>query len=330
MAEHLKISKSRKKNIVKIPAGFLDYYLPTVNGDYLKIYLYGLRLCYNNESLTDEEIAQKLGFLKADIVNAWSFWEQEGLVFVHQDGTVEFENIEELTFLQGNIRKKRKNENEFKDIFGTISKDSEFQRSVRTIEALYKELLTQNDVLALYDVLHTQKIPLELYIIAMTHCIEMNKKSIPYITKVVTSCCKKGISTAEALESYFSKNDEENKYIRKIKKILKIYNRELIDKEKNFILKWEAMKKTDDEIKEAYEKTVMNTGKLSFPYMDKVLSADTNSENQKKAAYSPNQVKPGPLNNFSSGTMPDFSKLTEQFIKKQNSDDELFLSIKGD
>lgn len=330
MAEHLKISKSRKKNTVKIPVGFLDYYLPTVNGDYLKIYLYGLRLCYNNESLTDEEIAHKLGFLKADVVNAWAFWEQEGLVYVHQDGMVEFENIEDLTFLYNGVSKKKKNENDFKDIFGSISKNSEFQRSIRTIEALYKELLTQNDVLLIYDVLHEQKIPLELYIITMTHCMEMNKKSIPYITKVVTSCYKKGISTPEALENYFSKNDEDNKYIGKIKKILKIYNRELIDKEKNFILKWEAMNKTDDEIKEAYEKTVMNTGKLSFPYMDKILSADQSHENHKPSSYSTGKVKPGPLNNFSSGTMPDFSKLTEQFIKKQNSDDELFSSIKGD
>lgn len=329
MAEHLKISKSRKKNTVKIPVGFLDCYLPTVNGDYLKIYLYGLKLCYGNESLTDGEIAQRLGFLKSDVTNAWSFWEQEGLVYVHSDGSVEFENIEDLSFFQGTVRKKAKNEDDFRDMFSDIQKDTDFKSSLKAIEAHYKELLTQNDVLTIYDALHNEKVPPELFIITMTHCMAMNKKSIPYITKVVTSCFKKGISTAEEMEAYLSKNDEENRYVRKIKKILKIY-RELIDKERKFILKWESLGKTDEEIKNAFEKTVMNTGKMSFPYMDKILSSADGKKGKAVASTSNSGIKAGPLNNFKNDDLPDFKKITEQLTKNQNSDNELFLNIKGD
>lgn len=326
MTEHLKISKSRKKNTVKIPVGFLDYYLPTVNGDYLRIYLYGLKLCYTNESLTDEEIARNLGFLKSDVTSAWNFWEQEGLVYLHSDGTVEFENIEDLKFFQSQNRKKGKNENDFKDIFSDIQNDSSFKNAIRTIEAHYNELLTQNDVLTIYDAIHNEGIPLELYIMVMTHCIAMNKKSIPYITKVVSSSYKKGIKTAEAMEAYLSKSANESKYVRKIKKILKIYNRELIDKEKNFILKWEELGKTDDEIKEAFEKTVMNTGKLSFPYMDKILTSKSDNKVANSGGFSvkPN-IKAGPLNNYEVNTIPDFNKLEEQLLTQQKS-----LNIKGD
>lgn len=327
MAEHLKISKSRKKSSVKIPTGFLDYYLPTVNGDYLKIYLYGLKLCYTNESLTDEEIAKQLGFLKSDITNAWNFWEQEGLVYICSDGSVEFENIEEVNFFKGSKQRKQKNESDFNDIFSDIQKDESFRNSIRTIEALYSELLTQNDVLTIYDAIHNQGIPLELYIVTMTHCIAMNKKSIPYITKVVTERFKKGITSAEEMEDYFSKNEEKNSYVKRIKKLLKIYNRELIDKERDFILKWGTSKKTDEEIKEAFEKTVMNTGKLSFPYMDKILSSPSNDSDKKTAVSSNSKIKEGPLSNFSGkisdfgnipdlGTAPDFAKITDQLIKK--------------
>ena len=99
MAAHLKISKGRKKSFLKVPVGFLDYYLPNVNGDYLRVYLYGMRLCCDNKSLTDEEIASNLGVLKADVKNAWAFWEQEGLICIYEDGTIEFENLEDITFI---------------------------------------------------------------------------------------------------------------------------------------------------------------------------------------------------------------------------------------
>ncbi len=315
MANHLKISKGRKKSFLKVPVGFFDYYLPTVNGDYLKAYLYGIRLCCDNKSLTDEEIAENLGVLVADIKNAWNFWEQEGLLTVYDDGTVEFENLEELTFLNTKVKKKpSKKEQNFDEIFDSLGKNPHFQNVIRTVETLYKEFLTQNDVILIYDIIVTQNIPLELFVITMTHCIEKNKKSIPYIAKVVSECYKKGYTTSEALEEYFSKNDEEGKYFREIKKLLKIYSRELIEKEKEYILKWRDMGKTQEEIKNAFECTVLNTGKLSFPYMDKVLAGGNSKKDEPAKKI---QRKPGPLNNFNDTSMPDFGKLTSQLMKKQ-------------
>ncbi len=315
MANHLKISKGRKKSFLKVPVGFFDYYLPTVNGDYLKVYLYGIRLCCDNKSLTDEEIAENLGVLVADVKNAWSFWEQEGLATVYDDGTVELENLEELTFLNTKVKKKLpKKEQDFDEILNSVSENAQFKNVIRTVETLYKEFLTQNDVILIYDVVITRNIPLELFVITMTHCIEKNKKSIPYISKVVTELYKKGYTTSEALEEYFSKNDENGKYLREIKKILKIYSREFIEKEKEYILKWRDSGKTQEDIKNAFECTILNTGKLSFPYMDKVLAggADKKVTSAKKSA-----LKPGPLNNFNDTAMPDFNKLTNQLMKKQ-------------
>ncbi len=315
MANHLKISKGRKKSFLKVPVGFFDYYLPTVNGDYLKVYLYGIRLCCDNKSLTDEEIAENLGVLVADVKNAWSFWEQEGLVTVYDDESVEFENLEELTFFNTKLKKTPvKKEQDFEEILSSASKNDEFKNVIRTVETLYKEFLTQNDVILIYDVIIARGIPLDLFVITMTHCIEKNKKSIPYISKVVSELYKKGYTTSEALEEYFSKKDENGKYFKDIKKILKIYSRELIEKEKEYILKWRDNGKSPDDIKSAFETTVLNTGKLSFPYMDKILMSPLKekTENIRKTVK-----KTGPLNNFNNTAMPDFNKLTNQLMKKQ-------------
>lgn len=309
----VKLSKGRKKSLIKLPVSFLEKYLPTVNGDYLKIYLFGLKLCFENQSLTDAEIAASLGILKADVKNAWHFWEGEGLITVLDDGSVEFENPEEMNFtLPATSKKKQKTYDavEFSDVFATIREDEDFKGIIQIVEASYRELLTQDDVMMLYDIVKVKEIPLELLMITVAHCLKIRKKSMKYIYKVVTENYQDGLTTPEALEQHFTRMEETGKYMKKVSKILKITGREFVEKEKEYIKNWEQKKITESQIRDAYEKTVMAIGKLSFAYMDKILMNDGNNFGKKTS------VKKGSLNNFQQA-VPDFNKITDELIRKQ-------------
>ncbi len=310
----LKLSRGRKKSLVKIPVSFFDRYLPTVNGDYLRIYLFGLKLCFENQSMTDSEIASQLGILKADVQNAWHFWEQEGVLTVSEDGSVEFENPEEMTFVpisQGKKTKKPYETVQFSDMVSTIQKDEDFKGVLQIVEASYHQLLTQDDVMMLYDIIKIKEIPLELLLITLAHCVKIRKKSMKYIYKVVTENYQNGLTTPEDLERHFTRMEESGKYITKVARILKVTNREFVEKEKEYIRKWEKLNKTEEEIRLAYEKTIMAIGKLSFAYMDKILMSENGNKPTKKTS-----VKAGPLNNFEQDT-PDFQKITDDLIRKQ-------------
>lgn len=308
----VKLSKGRKKNLIKLPVSFFDKYLPNVNGDYLKIYLFGLKLCFENQSLTDGEIASALGILKADVKNAWHFWEGEGLITVLEDGSVEFENPEELTFTVSAPQKPKKPYEavQFSDVFSTIQQDEDFKGIVQIVEAGYRDLLTQDDVMMLYDIIKVKGIPLEHLMITLSHCLKIRKKNMKYIYKVVTENHQNGITTAEALEHHFTRMEEMGKYMKKVSKILKINGREFVEQEKEFLKKWEQNKISESQIKAAYEKTIMSIGKLSFAYMDKILMNEGNKTEKKSS------VKKGPLNNFSQ-EVPDFNKITDELIRKQ-------------
>ena len=308
MAVRFKISKGRKKASMKLPLTFLEYFLPKVNGDYLRIYLYGLKACLENKSLSDLEIAEIFGILPKDVANAWSFWEKEGVVFLSEDGTVEFVNPEELEF--GSVKPKTEKKDDFEKIFSHAKKDKKFMQAVTAIESVYPELLNQNDVMKLYDIVVTQGISAELFLITAAHCFAMKKNRFNYISKVLTETYKKGYTTSETMELYYQSLAENMQVYGRIKKLLKISTRELVDKEKEYIDKWLSLGKNDDEIKEAFEKTVMNTGKLSFPYMDKILCGGNGN-----IVGESSSVKSGPLNNFKQ-EMPDF-KAVEDIIWEQ-------------
>ena len=311
MAVRFKISKGRKKTSMKLPLTFLEHFLPKVNGDYFRIYLYGLKACLENKSLSDADIADAFGILPRDVANAWSYWEKEGAVFLNEDGTVEFVNPEEIEFT--GEKPKAEEKNDFEKIFLRAKKDKKFMQAVTAIESVYPELLNQNDVMKLYDIVITQGISAELFLITAAHCFKMKKNRFSYISKVLTETYKKGYTTSETMELYYQSLTENMQVYGKVKKILKINMRDLVDKEKEYVDKWLSLEKTEDEIKEAFEKTVMNTGKLSFPYMDKILCGK-NGNNKVKAS----SVKPGPLNNFSQ-EMPDFKAVDELIWEQQKN-----------
>ena len=129
-----------------------------------------------------------------------------------------------------------------------------------------------------------------------------------YIYKVVTENYRDGLTTSEALEQHFTRMEESGKYMKKVSKILKITGREFVEKEKEYIKKWEDNKKTEEEIRYAYEKTVMAIGKISFPYMDKIIMNENGNKPVQKSS-----VKSTPLNNFQQAT-PYFKKITDGFF----------------
>lgn len=315
MAVRFKISKGRKKTFLKLPLSFLEHFLPCVNGDYLKIYLYGLEACLEKRSLQDREIASALGVLPADVGNAWRFWEEKGVVFQTADGSVEFINPEELDFSEGDMTEKplpaAKN-NDFDEIFKTAQKDPAFRKTIVAIESVYPNLLTQNDVASLYDIVVSQGISADLFLITAAHCFKMKKNRFNYIAKVLTETYKKGYTTPETMELYYASLSEANEAVGRVKKILKIYGRDLSDKEREYVDAWLKSDKTEDDIKEAFEKTVLNTGKLSFPYMDKILSAEKGNNVQSRTS-----LKTGPLNNFNQ-EMPDFKSIEDMLWERQN------------
>ena len=60
---------------------FIDQYLPSAPGDYVRVYLYGLMQChYADGGMTFEKMARILSMSETDVKNAFAYWEQRGLV----------------------------------------------------------------------------------------------------------------------------------------------------------------------------------------------------------------------------------------------------------
>lgn len=60
---------------------FITEYMLRAPGDFVKVYLYGLMLCYHrSERMSLASMARDLDVTQEDIERAYRYWEREGLV----------------------------------------------------------------------------------------------------------------------------------------------------------------------------------------------------------------------------------------------------------
>ncbi len=142
------------------------------------------------------------------------------------------------------------------------------------MEDRLKRPITSVEHKSIIHILEYIKLPADVIMMAIEYCVTVDKVNARYIEKVCASWADNGITTHELAEQYLSisktsKNNED-----KIKKVFGIQDRNLIDSEREHINRWfNEYKFGVDVIKLGYEKTIGAINKLSFPYLNKILSS---------------------------------------------------------
>ena len=313
MQTKIKLGKSKPVSSLKLPFDFFENHFRLLSANTVKIYMYLMYLCSLGEvEISEEDIAKKLSLDTSSVKECYIELEEYGLISLN-DNTNDFElvNLEEFYknyFKMGSKEVKK----EIKDKSKSIKFDEDFKKKIGFIEDVYGKDLNQNDILEIYDLLTNYKIPYDVLICAIEYSASKNKKSFNYISKVALNWKELGLNSYESCEKYITdENLDSDKLFNNVKKIFGL-KRELFDVEKTFIEDWYYNKhKTLDDIKKAFESTILNTGKLSFPYLNKVLTNDKTVELKRGS-------KNIGLNNFKQREY-DSKDVLNALRKKQNS-----------
>jgi len=106
----------------------------------------------------------------------------------------------------------------------------------------------------------------------ITHCVSMGKGNMNYISSVAAGWMEKGITTVEQAEAEISRLKESRSRENQVKSILGIHDRNLTTSQKTHVARWfDEYHMTQDMIRLAFDQTVDSIGKVSFPYMDKIM-----------------------------------------------------------
>ena len=279
MANFISANKS-----VPIPMEFINKYMPQANATYVKVYLYGLLKCYENEDVSNADIAEALDILETDVNKAWRYWKRVGLMHSEGKGTLVFDPIPSAKEETKEEPQKEapapvessdseKKAVSMKELAKAMDINPKMKETVSMAEQLLKKPLSRREVSSLYNFSEWYAMSQEMILVLLEYCVTIDKTSFSYIEKVAQGWSEQGITTLESATKELNRAIKEVRMQNKCKKMFGL-DRELSGTEANYISKWVSeFSMSEAMIRNAYEKTVTNTGKISMPYMNTILSS---------------------------------------------------------
>lgn len=165
------------------------------------------------------------------------------------------------------------------DIEACQAADPAFRAIIDKAKSIFGKPLTRVDLGRLLGIYRHLGLPAEVVLVLLQHCLDIADKGdgsirLPTaytVEREAYAWVHQGICTAAAAEQYAETQKKLHSALGNVRKILEIYDRNLTTSEKNFIASWLSMGFDEAAIGAAYERTLDNTGKRAFPYMDKIL-----------------------------------------------------------
>ena len=341
----LTLKNKFQTNATLLPNDFIDNYMVSANGEFVKVYLFLLRhLDDPCSSITISTIADCLDNTENDVLRAFRYWEKEGLLRVERDpdGRITCLELQKTALPAKTSAPSKPDPAPAADAAPAAPVDAgapaavpidrfRAQKEIKSLFFIAEQYLgktlthTEMDMITyFYDTLHMSA---DLIEYLLESCAESGHKSMHYIQKVAFSWNESGIRTVQQAK------EESMLYSRSCYTVLNAFgikNRGPAASEVDYIRKWtEEYGFAPDIVGEACRRTIMATHQPSFEYADSILRkwhgsnirtlsdiTRLDEEYQKERASSARRASKAPaknLNNFERRSY-DMDSLEEQLL----------------
>ena len=204
-----KVNKKTKKTF-EIQSVFMDSFISGAQPVFSLVYIYAMRLCQEApENITHKTIAEHLGILESDVINAWRYWESRGAVILNNrtseaEFDVEFCDLPEAAPPAVLAKKDSAPVYSPIEIAMYIKQDKKVKELFDFTQEKLSKPLNSSDLSILYSFYDYYHLPFEVIFMMIEHF--KDKRNIRYMEKVVISWCEKGITTPDKVEAFLKES----------------------------------------------------------------------------------------------------------------------------
>lgn len=278
-----KINLGAWTSVFAVPSAVVDKYILLASGSAIKVLLFVLRNC--DKELSTNDIAINLKLSEETVSDAINFWIQAGLLTdnegVLEPNTEQSEVAKPLSFVAKvenkavNVRKvdeRKVGELSPSEIAERIEGSDEIKALFKTASMILGKPLNYTDQRTLLRITDYIGMNADIVIILLRYCKSIDKCNMRYVESVATAWVEEGIKTHNDADKKIAALKRKNKLASKIKTAFGI-ERNLSKTENEYIETWSvSYKMSFDMILAAYEIMCKNVSKISFAYINKILS----------------------------------------------------------
>ncbi len=165
------------------------------------------------------------------------------------------------------------------DIKRFAATDKTFQGLVPEVQTVLGRVLSSDGLLKLLNIYDNLKLEPAAILMLVNWCAARDEErygpgrrpSMRTVEKEAYIWEREGIVTVEAAEDYMKRQSQLRVGERETAAVIGLAGRNLSASEKSYIDSWLDMGFTTDAVAEAYDRTVIKTGRLTWRYMDSIL-----------------------------------------------------------
>lgn len=334
-------------DIFAVPKSVVNKYIKLAKEDYIKVLL--VILANAGKSVSENEISELCGVSQVNVKDAILFWCEHNIIDLSENEITPFKSescfAEAVTNEQADIKpidkilKKDEGISEISvsenvkiktrapitlslyEVSERINSADELKWAVSQIEKLFSKLLTQSEISVIVFLYDYAGLSADIIIMIAEYCASIDKANMRFVEKTAYSWIDKGIDTHQKIENHITELITEKNNEALIKSAFGIWDRNLTTKQKEYLPVWlEKWGFSVEMIKLAYEMCIDNTGKLAFPYINKILNSwyekgiktpkdvEDNEKSRKQSEAVSSTFDAKEFDDISSYVVPDLSK----------------------
>jgi len=261
--------KSQKFDFTPISNIFIDNYMPKARGEFVKVYLLTLKYCMSGElGVNSSMLASILHLLESDIMNAWNYWNDEGVIkFTPIDKMSNF-NIEFMDLKEDVIPVS----NEI-NLLEELN-NSSVKGMLQEIGKLLARPLSPKEISTYISWQKDFTFLPEMILLVIQYCITKGKTDYRYIEKVALAWFDANIKTIEDAQTYIKRHEDKWVKYRRILNYLGIKDGEIMKPQEDMLEKWVSLYNFPLEvILKACDICSERLNRADFKYIDGILSS---------------------------------------------------------
>lgn len=290
-------------SVMAVPNCVVDEYIKLCSGDSLKVLLYLLR--HGGDICPASTLCEKLGIQsEAEVEDAAEFWIQRGLISACSERSTDTRKtlvpakkasppapvqytLEEFnapaspapaeTPLPAASSSLKKISSDMLlyyssgEIAERIRTDEKISYLFKESERMFGHALKGKEMQTVIALTDTLGLPVEVAVMLISYCIKIDKATPAYMLKTAQDWIDNGINTLELADQKIAALERQNSVEEALRKEMELKTK-FTAYQLGFIRQWSQEWGFDNEmIMLAYEATVNNVNKMSFPYCNKIL-----------------------------------------------------------
>lgn len=254
-----------------VPCKAIDEHIKKTSGDFYKVLLFVLS--GETPEISTADIVNGTGVSEDTADNAILYWNQAKIVNIskQQDDTKSFVSSDEINPFKGSAEKSAPVKYGSKEIADIVNTNQEIKILFDQLELALGRELRFSERCGYINLYEYYGFSVQSIIILAEYCVSIDKSSIRYVETVAKSLFENGLSEYKDVEKEIKRMSKSRAYEGKIKSLIGISSN-LSSKQSQIVEGWHQKNIDVALIKAAYDLTLDNTGKLSFPYMNKILT----------------------------------------------------------